>query len=214
MSLLAERRQEEKERRRAEILDAAESVASGIGIDAMTMDMVARRARLSRALLYVYFNDKFDLTAGLCERGLQILHQRFLAAVGRQRQGIDKVTACGRAYVAFAQEFPVYFAALSQLQAHSPEAANEHGNELACRACGERVHGVLIQSLQLGMADGSVRRDAGDPLLVALTLWGFMHGIIQIASTKAEVLAEDGVSVKQLVDSALLMCTRSLQPAA
>ena len=45
MSYIAERRQEEKERRRAEIIDAAEAVAATVGWDAMTMDRVARKAR-------------------------------------------------------------------------------------------------------------------------------------------------------------------------
>ena len=58
MSELTDRRLEEKERRRLEILDAAEAVAAVVGVEALTMDLVARKARLSRALLYVYFNDK------------------------------------------------------------------------------------------------------------------------------------------------------------
>ncbi len=80
MSYIAERRQEEKERRRAEIIDAAEAVAATVGWDAMTMDQVARKARLSRALLYVYFKDKTDLLFGLCERALATLTQRFTEA--------------------------------------------------------------------------------------------------------------------------------------
>jgi len=60
MNYIAERRLEEKERRRAEILDAAEAVTARFGWDAMTMDRVARKARLSRALVYVYFKDKTD----------------------------------------------------------------------------------------------------------------------------------------------------------
>jgi len=55
MSYLTARRQEEKDRRRAEIVDAAEALYAETGWDAITMDQVARRARLSRALLYVYF---------------------------------------------------------------------------------------------------------------------------------------------------------------
>src|SRR2546429_4326738 len=58
MNYIAERRQEEKERRRADILDAAEAVGASVGWEALTMDQVARKARLSRALLYVYFKDK------------------------------------------------------------------------------------------------------------------------------------------------------------
>jgi len=48
MNYLAERRQEEKERRRAEILDAAEAVTASVGWDALTMDQVARRGHADR----------------------------------------------------------------------------------------------------------------------------------------------------------------------
>jgi DNA-binding transcriptional regulator YbjK len=49
MNDLADRRSEEKERRRAEILDAAEAVAASEGWDDMTMDQVARRGRRARS---------------------------------------------------------------------------------------------------------------------------------------------------------------------
>ncbi|MEK9817397.1 MAG: TetR family transcriptional regulator [Limnobacter sp.] len=42
MNYVIERREEEKERRREEILDAAELVFSEKGFDAATMDQVAR----------------------------------------------------------------------------------------------------------------------------------------------------------------------------
>src|SRR5215469_12043530 len=99
MNSPADSRQEDKERRRAEILDAAEEVAGSVGWDALTMDQVARRARLSRALLYVYFKDKVDLMYGICERGLATLTQRAAAAVGRHRLGLDQIVAIGRAYI-------------------------------------------------------------------------------------------------------------------
>lgn len=53
MNYIAERRQEEKERRRADILDATEAALGSVGWDELTMDQVARRARLSRALAYL-----------------------------------------------------------------------------------------------------------------------------------------------------------------
>ncbi|PNB02948.1 TetR/AcrR family transcriptional regulator, partial [Pseudomonas sp. FW306-02-H05-BA] len=53
MSYISERRVEEKERRRAEIVDAAEQLYADKGWDSVTMEQVAKRARLSRALLYV-----------------------------------------------------------------------------------------------------------------------------------------------------------------
>ena len=91
MSYIAERRQEEKERRRAEILDAAEAVCAVVGWDDMTMDQVARKARLSRALLYVYFKDKQDLLFGLCERALGMLEAALHGSVARQKRGLDQM---------------------------------------------------------------------------------------------------------------------------
>lgn len=210
MSQIAERRQEEKERRRAEILDAAEAVAAEVGVEAMTMDLVARRARLSRALLYVYFQDKPDLVLGLCERGLATLHDRFAAALARPARGVEQIAAIGRAYVAFAQEFPVYFDALARFEAHAPQIIEQNRNELACKAAGDRVHALTVRAIEHGIADGSIRADVGPPLLVAVTLWGFMHGIIQLTSTKSQALAADGISVRLLVDQAIALCTRSM----
>jgi TetR/AcrR family transcriptional regulator len=214
MNQLRDRRTEEKARRRNDILDAAEVVAADVGVDAMTMDMVAKRARLSRALIYVYFEDKFDLTVALCERGLLLLLQRFRQAAQRHRVGLQQVAALGRAYVSFAHEHPLYFQVISLFQAHAPDSNAQRPNELACKNTGDEVHAVTIAALRLGVADGSIRHDLGNPKLVAITLWGFMHGIVQLAMTKAEVLASDDLSVKQLVDSAIRQCTRSLEPTA
>lgn len=216
MSYLAERRLEEKERRRAEILDAAESVAGAVGIEAMTMDEVARTARLSRALLYVYFQDKSDLLFGLCDRALDMLHQRFVEAAGRHRRGLEQIEACGRAYVAFSQEFPVYFEALARFESHAPDTTAgtpAAGNEQACMLRGGKVHAVMVECIERGIADGSIRPDIGSPILISFTLWGFLHGIIQIAATKGQVLTEHAISSQQLIDQALTLCSRSLRPA-
>src|SRR5512137_311512 len=98
MSYLSERRQEERDRRRAEIVDAAELLYAETGWDAITMDQVARRARLSRGLVYVYFRDKADLHLALVERALDTLRLRFEAARAGKARGIDEVEAIGWAY--------------------------------------------------------------------------------------------------------------------
>src|SRR6185312_14472804 len=102
MSYIAERREEEKERRRGEILDAAESLYAKQGWEAITIDQVARTARLSRALVYIYFRDKEDLLYAVGDRGLKLLRQRFVRALESPGSGRDKVDAIGRAYMGFA----------------------------------------------------------------------------------------------------------------
>lgn len=211
MSYIAERRLEEKERRRAEIVDAAEAAGREVGLDALTMDDVARRARLSRALLYVYFQDRSDLMFGLAERAMNMLHARFVEAAERNRTGLEKVSAIGRAYVAFSQEFPVLFDALARCELQSPEPTQGSQAEQACAAGGDRLQSTLILAIEAGIADGSIRKDVGSPKLTSVTLWGFMHGIIQLTTTKAHALAHHGVTAKALIDHAISMILRELK---
>src|SRR5271163_4772857 len=97
MSYIAERRGEEKVRRRAEILDAAEALYDKKGWDGLTVDEVARSARLSRALVYVYFRDKEELLFAIGERALGLLRDRFIEAAASHSLGMDQVEAIGQA---------------------------------------------------------------------------------------------------------------------
>jgi AcrR family transcriptional regulator len=207
MSELTDRRLEEKERRRVEILDAAEAVATVVGVEALTMDLVARKARLSRALLYVYFHDKSALLLGVCNRALEALHQRFAAASSQHVTGLAQVEACGRAYVAFAE-------ALAHFEAHQPTGELDPAYE-EFLAAGDRTHGAICAAIERGMADGSIRRDAGPPSLLGLTLWGLMHGLIQLSINKSGSLEREGVAREQLIEQGFRFALAALAtPAA
>jgi AcrR family transcriptional regulator len=212
MSYITERRQEEKDRRRAEIIDAAEALYAETGWDAITMDQVARRARLSRALLYVYFTDKSDLHLALVERSLDALRDAFLGAQQGHPSGLHEVEAIGRAYLAFSRDKPHYFDACSRYQAHTVCTDEAHANEAACMAAGHRVHEVIVASLNRGVADGSIRGDLGDPYVTALSLWAFSHGVIQIAANKGGQIEHEGTPVAAFIDHAFGLALRSLRP--
>ena len=205
-SYIAERRQEEKDRRRAEIIDAAEDLYREVGWDAVTMDSVAKRARLSRALVYVYFKDKSDLHLAIAGRAMETMRSRFVEASARVRVGIEKIEAIGRAYIAFGYELPHYFDACARQQARmddpeqsagSPQDANLHALN--------NVHDPVVLALEAGQADGSIRKDLGDLKVTSRVLWGFTHGLIQIAMNKDKVLAQKGISVQQLTQQAIDM---------
>ena len=202
MSDVAERREEEKERRRAEIVDAAELLYAGIGWDTVTMERVAKKARLSRALIYVYFQDKNDLLLAIAERALTDLRERFVSASAAQKTGLDKVQSIGRAYVQFQQEMPYRFDACSRFHAH--QAVGQPTDE-ACAAAGDAVIAVLVQALVQGQADGSIRKDIGNPAQVCVMLWAFTHGLIQIGTNKTQEIARHGVAVPQLMEGSFAM---------
>jgi AcrR family transcriptional regulator len=202
MSYVAERREEEKERRRAEMVDAAEELYAEVGWDAVTMERVAKSARLSRALIYVYFRDKNDLLHAITERALLELREQFEAAAAAHTQGIDQVTAIGRAYVLFQQEKPYRFDACSRFHAH--QAAGQPAED-ACAAAGDAVMAVIVRALMQGQADGSIRQDIGNPAQVCVMLWAFTHGLIQIGINKTQEIARQGVEVSQLMEGSFAM---------
>lgn len=211
MSYISERRQEERDRRRAEIVDAAEALYAELGWDAVTMDQVARRARLSRALLYVYFRDKSDLHLALVERALDSLRRRFEAARADKATGLEEVEAIGWAYQAFARELPHYFDACARFEARTGSDGVQP-NEAACMAAGHRVHETMVASLNRGVADGSIRADIGDPYVTSLALWAFSHGMVQIATTKSGQMETEGIPVQRFLDHAIAMALRTLKP--
>lgn len=202
MSYVAVRREEEKERRRAEMVDAAETLYADVGWDDVTMDRVARTARLSRALLYVYFRDKNDLLHAITERALLELRERFVEAAAGHAVGLDQVTAIGRAYVLFQQEKPYRFDACSRFHAH--QAAGQPAED-ACAAAGDAVMAVIVKALLQGQADGSIRKDIGNPAQVCVMLWAFTHGLIQIGTKKTQEIARQGVEVSQLMEGSFTM---------
>jgi AcrR family transcriptional regulator len=209
MNYIAERRQEEKERRRAEILDAAEAVSADAGWDELTMDLVARRARLSRALLYVYFKDKVDLMYGICERGLSALRQQLEEAAGSHGAGLEQVLAMTRTYVRFSQDFPVYFDIMARCSLREVKTADAPENELACNAVGDALGAHIVTLITAGMRDGSIRSDLR-PVVAASALWGFTQGVIQLAFTRRAVLEHHGVDASVMLDQAMSMMARSL----
>jgi len=197
MSYIAERRVEEKERRRAEILDAAEALYSKEGWDSVTVDQVARGARLSRALVYVYFKDKQELLFAVGERAMNLLRDRFIAASAAKTSGIEKIEAIGRAYMAYAFEFPHYFDFCSRFHAHSvsPDAGS---HDLACMAAGDQAIGAVVQAIECGIRDHSIRPNIGDPVMLAVSLWAFSHGLIQLAMAKGSDMVRLGVGIPEL----------------
>jgi AcrR family transcriptional regulator len=210
MSYIAERREEEKERRRSEILTTAEKLYAKQGWDAVTMDQVARSARLSRALMYVYFRDKEDLLFAIGDRAMQLLHSRFEAAAQSPGTGLQRVLAIGRAYMGYALEFPHYFDVCSRFQAHAMDS-EPSANESACHRSADQVMGTVVGVIEAGIRDGSLRKDVGDPLMLAFSLWAFTHGVTQLIMAKSADLARRGIAVPDFSNYAFKLLTDAMQ---
>ncbi|MEF8865836.1 MAG: TetR/AcrR family transcriptional regulator [Salinibacter sp.] len=186
---IQKRKREEKEQRRGTIVDAAEVVLAETGRDDMTMADIAEEARLSRSLLYVYFEDMNDIVLAVTLRGFRSMRTRFEAAVAEYDTGLRQLRGIGDAYVDFARDEPTYFALVAEFESRTanPEDASERMRR--CLAEADRGLGAMAEAIRNGIGDGSVRSDL-DPVQTAMTLWGSTHGLIQLAANKGEGLRQ------------------------
>lgn len=200
---IEERQKEEKEHRRRTILDAAETVLREKGRDEMTMADIAEEARLSRSLLYVYFEDMDDIVLGVTHRGFRSMRKRFEDGVAEYDTGLYQIAATGDAYVAFSEEEPMYFNLVAQFESRATDPEETTDRMRQCLREADRTLEVMAQAIQNGIDDGSIRPDL-DPMQTAVTLWGSTHGLIQLAAQKGDGLKQrHGISPEALVNDGL-----------
>ena len=113
--------------------------------------------------------------------------------------------------MAFSHEFPVLFDALARCELQTPEPTQGSQSEQGCATGGDRLQQQLVSAIENGVRDGSIRADITSPMLMSATLWGFMHGIIQLTTTKVHALQHQGVTAQALIDHAITMITRDLK---
>ena len=180
---IAERRKREKEIRRNAILDAAEQLFFTRGIENTTMDDVADAAELSKGTLYLYFKNKEDLLHGIYLRGIKILKKLFQKALDLQGSGLQKVNAIGEAYFLFSKEYPHYFRAMNEMNPGEIDLQDTESNGYRCHLCTEEVMQLVASAVQLGIDDGSIRKEL-DPYQTAYLLWAQTSGLIQVINNK------------------------------
>ena len=100
------RKEREKEQRRKEIIDAAEKRFFDKGYDNVSMNDISKEVELSKATLYLYFENKEELFFAIVLRGTRILNAMIREAVNDVENGIDKVTAFRMAYHEFTKNYP------------------------------------------------------------------------------------------------------------
>lgn len=208
---IAERKEREKQRRREEILNAAEKVFFSKGIKHATMDDVAEEAELSKGTLYLYFKSKEEIYLAINLRGLAILDEMFEKAVSKYKKGIEKIRAIGGAYYRFYKEYPDYFNAFLYYESHEMNLKDKDSVAIECDTTGHEALDVVVEALRTGIADGTVRPGI-DAFKTAIILWGCLTGIIQIFSMKGDHLREEhGLKEDEIVEYSFVLIGYSLE---
>lgn len=174
-----ERKKREKERRREQIIDAAERVIFSKSLEKATMDEIAEEAELSKGTLYLYFDNKTELYIAITQRGSDLLNKKFskLFAGATDHSGLELVRKMGETYLSFVRENPNYFTAFMYYESISDvEALKNSKYAEQCDQNRREALNFMIRALQIGMQDGSVD-DRYEPKELATIIFASTRGL-------------------------------------
>lgn len=210
-----ERKEREKEHRREEILNAAQKVFFEKGLQAATMDEIAEAAELSKGTLYLYYKSKEDLYLAVMIRGMQTLYGMFVDAISSDRPTIEHLRILSERYYEFFEKERNYFRMMNFFLHR--EFHKQVSKEMldACQLENQRTWGLVLDVLEKGIAEGSLRQEL-DPAETAAFLWLSLTAILVRLDTQYERFKEQlNVDLKDLYrkSTALLLDSITTQGA-
>lgn len=179
--VVSARRQREREARRQAILDATERLVIRRGLWATTMEDVAAEAELSKGTLYLYFENRDALCAALAERNIQSLLPDIDEAVTQARSGLEGLGGALRVFARFFATHPHLVKMAASWMLAGVQCAPDEADFAEYRKRLGSVMALVVQSIERGQRDGSLRLDV-DARLLAVQAWGGLIGtfIIQL----------------------------------
>lgn len=173
---IEERRQRERDEVREKILDGARELFVECGYEGVTMRKVAERIEYSPTTIYLYFADKEALFREMCSADFRSLAENF-QTVANIVDPIERLKACGRAYVQFAVEHPNHY----RLMFMTPNPVSPTEEELAHRGNPtEDSYAFLLATVTSAIGGGAFRPEHTNANLIAQTLWAGLHGVISL----------------------------------
>lgn len=141
------------------------------GLEGLSLRSVGTKAGITPMAVYRHYANKADLLRALGEHAFQVWRGRVerIPDAGT-RLWLD---SAARAFVDFAMDDPALFDAAFVLRTEVERIYPED-----FRAGKSPVVSLMVAQLTRGQAEGLVR--AGDPLEMAMAVWGVLQGLIQL----------------------------------
>ncbi|MHB8780133.1 MAG: TetR/AcrR family transcriptional regulator [Candidatus Geothermincolia bacterium] len=179
--MVSEHMQRKKEEKREQITESARKLFLERGFYETRMEDIAESAGLAIGTLYLYFKNKNEIYASICEQGLAILDDLFRQAVEDGADCWQKMEAMAKVNLRFYRKYGNYYDTIAFLFFGLKEGqlSRELREKTAARIRGILAH--LEQIVREGMESGLLR--PGDPKQTAIILWAAVLGMVSIAQT-------------------------------
>ncbi len=170
---VTERKLREKQRRREDIIRAAEAAFFSDNYENVTMEEIANNAELSKGTLYLYFKSKDELEFALAEKGVSEIVNYLQNVWDPTLNGQEQLVEVGNAFSDFVMNKPKYFELIVRFELKDIREFHPDGMLLM-----EPALLFVVRSLERGQRDGSIIDDISIPEMTVI-LWSQMLGLLQ-----------------------------------
>lgn len=193
------RSEEDKARVHQAMLEAAAEILFNEGYDKLTLAKVGKQVGFTTTNVYRYFESKDDLIYKAIESSFIEFGKRIEGAYHLADNAFERVSAIGRAYLKFAEDYPVaYHLLFMEKSAHLFEDRVVPGVD--------KIY-YLQKAIHEGMEDDSFRQ--GNVQAIANMLWMQMHGIVSLSNTMVFI---DEIQRKEVIEEVFLSTAINLSP--
>jgi TetR/AcrR family transcriptional regulator len=207
------------EESRAAILQAAAREFAEQGIAGARTDAIARAAKVNKALLYYYFQDKETLYGAVLDNAFSRMRADVFQALDSDLPPREKIIAYAGAYFDFIASNQIYPKLMQREMMRAREGNSVHIDRLV-RTYFQPVYRRVGDLLQQGVKEGEFRKvDPAHfvPSMVAMIVFYFssapvMQRIVRFNPLAPERIAERRAAVLDFISAALFLPRAGASP--
>jgi AcrR family transcriptional regulator len=184
---VGERRERERERRKKDILESARKLLVEQGLQATSVNRIAKECELGIGTIYFYFKNKEEIFAALQEQGLDILHGKVTDAMNQTEDCAGKLKAAAMAYLEFSREYRDYFDVINYFIT-SPFTFFPSALMTRIHSKGSSILSLVGETVAEGSAKGLFNEPM--PRRYAIFFWASIHGLIAIRKMGKDTILE------------------------
>ena len=181
---IAERKQRDREARRAQIISAARRIAELEGWPSVTVRRLSDEISYSQPVLYGHFESREGILAAVAIEGFQEIGLALERARKRAKPG-KMVESVASAYLEFAASSPALYEVMFSLSLNIP---------FADAATPPELRFAFAQLLEMFQGQGS------KPEVLSELFWAGLHGIADLTRTKRFPPSRQKERVKMFVE--------------
>lgn len=205
-----ERKSRERNKRREDILDAAEKVFAEKGILTSTIDDIAREAELGKGTLYNYFPSKEAILWYCAVTGMKRLKKLIITAVSPDNEPLLNLRNMAESFIRFARLHSNYFRIFLTVGMGFSIPAGLTGREVKEVFEKESPFMLIKNELKRGQVSGLFRRDL-DINLLTHSVWIQFYSFMQLISLNPEMVAAFGLNHEKLIETNMQMIINGIR---